>query len=236
MSHEKMDIAAAAKFLGVSDRTIRNYIKEGLLATTIRSGDRKKWLDPLEVGELKRDRDELGARAIVSRKEVLSLRAEVRRLRAEMDVVLRMLDTKSNPLHMPPSYAKDLHAACHAQIVQTGWSIEEIEPWTAVFLRIEEEDLQTIKNVTDDPRPWKPYLQLCVNMSVYVASLDAYATSLELQNLHRDLAEGRRRMRVAALIYTEMNEGVHPDLKRYALTDTPKSIRDTLLEITRRKR
>jgi excisionase family DNA binding protein len=230
-----MTLREAASYLSVSDRTVREYVKKGYLTIFRKKGDRKHWLRPLEVEEFRRDRDEAEGQSIISKRAFLEMRAEVRRLRAELDVVLRILDSKMEPLRMGKAYAKELFEVCTAQLNMTSWSLGEMEPWVEIFLRVDEEDFRTVAQAVDVQRPWKPFLQLCSAMAVSTVTNPQYETSLQLQGLHRQLAEGRRRLRISAMIYSEMYGAVDSDLDRYS-KGIPGTVTDSLQKILGKKR
>jgi excisionase family DNA binding protein len=234
MAQKGMSIKEAAARMGVSDRTLRTYIRKGYLSTTKIRGDRKLYLDPLEVEEFRRDKEEARGKSIVTKAEFLLMRASIRRLQAQMGVVLRILDAKNDPLRFSLEYSRDLFAVCLAQLHNSAWSVEELEPWVEVFLRMDELDIETIARATKEERPWKPFLQLCVSMSAYVGAHAEYPNSLELQSMHRELAEGRRRLRVSALVYAEMYGDADKDIRRYALADSPSTLTDTIRAQLRR--
>lgn len=223
----------AARRLGISTRTLREYVKSGYLSI-VKQGNHKR-LDPLEVEEFRKARQETG-KGIVARKEVLELRARLRRLETDMAAVLRVLDTRDAPLRMGAGYAQELHAACAQQLALGTWKPVEIEPWIEIFLRVDEDDFQAISEATSDRKPWKAFMSLCVAMSAAVVGYPDYTTSLELQGIHRRLAEGRRRMRVAALCHAEMHGSLDTDVRRLVLSDMPVSVSDTLSAVLQRKR
>jgi excisionase family DNA binding protein len=231
-----MTVKEAATYLGVSIRTIRTYVESGYLATYKFARDRKHYLDALQIEEFRKDREEVSGGTIISRKDFLQMKAEVRRLRAELDVVLQILDTKMEPLHLTSAYALELLPICRQQLHQSKWELAEIEPWLGIFLRVNEDDFKTLADATKDIKPWKPFLQLCMAMTIFVANHPTYSTSLEMQAIHRQLAEGRRRLRISALIYSETYSGMDQDLSRYAFADAPGSVADTLTKVLRHKK
>lgn len=235
MAEKGMLLKDAAAHLGVSERTVREYCKKGFLTFFRKRGDRRHWLLPLEVEEFRRDRDEAEGKSLITKKAFLEMRAEVRRLRAELDVVLRILDAKANPLRMGPTYAAELFSVCTSQLQSSSWSLAEMEPWVEIFLRVDEEDFRTVAEAVESRRPWKPFLQLCSAMAVAAVTHPSYETSLELQSIHRQLAEGRRRLRVASLIYSEMYASIDADLERYT-KGIPGSVTDSLEKILKGKK
>jgi len=224
-----MTVEEAARHLGVSTRSVRKYIAQGLLSTRRADGSRRKWLVPDEVEELRKDKHDSTKRVpAVQRREVLETRAVLRRLRAEMDVVLRVLDMHEEPLRLDAGNAATLHEAALHEIKSTAWTLAELQQWADVLLRLNEEDLVVVA-VTAGTRPWSAFLRLCVDMIVYVYEQPSYKTDLELQLLHRKLTEARRRLRVTALCYDDMyNREQDKELKRAALLDSPSSVREAL--------
>lgn len=203
-----MSVADAAKFLSVSERTIRNYINKGLLSK--RKEGRKAMVVSSEVISLKQDMD--STLPLVSREEMLRHRAKIRRLESHMEVVLRMLDAKDAPLNLSPSYSKELYTYAVDHLKKGSWSPEEIQPWTEIFDRLNEDDFEIMSKSAEDLHPWRVFLKLCTAMMGCVVSLSDYSTSLDLQNLHRVLAESRRRLRVSAFIYGEMLGALTPEI------------------------
>lgn len=227
MSTDRMTYATAAKHLGITERSVRNYVRQGFLQAKSISGTRSKFLSPTEVEELRVLRSEQAGAGPISRKEILLLTAKVRRLEYSMATVLRLLDAKDAPLRMSPSYAKELHAACLSQLSRTGWKTQEIAPWSEIFLRVDEDDLSVVAKATDDPKPWVLLLRLCAAMTESVVADKNYQTSLDLQDAHRSLAEGRRRLRASAIIY-EGAKGYSAEYAPLLAHEAPLSIVDVL--------
>ena len=227
MSTDRMTYATAAKHLGITERSVRNYVRRGFLQAKSISGIRGKFLLPEEVEELRVLRAEQQGAGPVSRQEVLLLSSKIKRLEYSVATVLHLLDAKDAPLCMTPAYAKELHAACLLQVQRTGWSAEELSPWTEVFLRVDEDDLETIAAATGDSKPWVLLLRICLAMTTSAVSSKEYSTSVTLQDLHRSLSEGRRRMRAAAVVF-EGRRSHAPEIARLIEKDAPLSVVDVL--------
>ena len=224
MTNHTMKIPEAARLLGVTDRTVRNYIKKGLLSRQRKS--RTPLLDPVEVEELRLDLQSTSP--VLSRRAFIQLRSKVRRLESHMEVVLRVLDTKSQPLGLSSPYAKDLYGLALEHLKKSSWEVAEIKPWVEIFERVDEGDFETTAIATEDPKAWLVFLRLNVGMTAHIVKDPSYASSIDLQTLHRMLSEGRRRMRISAFIYAEMTSRVEEDLARYGFAEAPKSSVDTL--------
>jgi len=234
MATERFTLAEAARHLGRTERTIRSYCKSGILTVYRLPKDRRHYLDPAEVEELRVELEK-GSSVAVSRAEFATLTGQVKRIRNTLDVVLRVLDARDAPLSMTKDYGEQLYVLCLEHIRQGQWTPEEIEPWTEIFLRMSEEDLGVIQSVTEDPKPWVPFLRLVTAMSASVAKSESYASSLRLQGLHRQLAESRRRLRASALIYAEVRGYTDPSLDKYREYEIPSSISDLRGGLLRRK-
>jgi DNA-binding transcriptional MerR regulator len=238
MAEAAMSVEEAARHLGVTHRSVRSYIAQGLLSTTKSPNSRRKWLQPLEVEELRKDRLRQTVRTPLERRgEVLELKAALRRLRSEMDVVLRVLDMHEVPLRLDVPTARSIHEAATADLLKTGWTVDALAQWAELFVQLNEEDLAVVAAAVPGARPWSVFLRLCIALIVYTHEHPSYKTDLDLQMMHRRLTEGRRRLRVAALCYDDLyNADPDRELKRASLLDSPASIRESLLSRVRRKK
>lgn len=235
MGTHLISLQMAANLLGVTTRSLHTYVQKGLIS--FQRVGRSHQFDAVEVEELRKALQETGKRTVISPKEFALLQSRLTRVEAELSVVLRILDAKNDPLRMNNAYARDLFGAASAQLQVGQWTHAEMQPWSEIFLRIDETDFRTIAEAVDDSKPWKLFLRLCVAMTACVCALDSYLTSIELQELHRRLVEGRRRMRVAALIYSDLYlSDMDADLRRYALADAPSSVLDTVNAVLKRRK
>ena len=220
-----MTAQEAARHLQCCARTVARYASDGLL-TKVKYG-RRIMYRPLEVEELRRDRTSHTPRTRGSRKEILELRAQVRKLQAEMEVVLRILDARVTPLNLTATTARQLHESAAQTLGRTSFSLEELEAWAEIFMSLTEESFHIMAEAVEDGRACVLLMKLCIAQVAHVATREDYETSLRVQKVHRTLVEGRRRLRVSALCYTEMY-GVIRDPHLQPPTNTPRSIHDEL--------
>lgn len=206
-----MTIAEAARVLGLSERTIRNYISSGQLSSS-RVG-RTRYLDPEEVHELKTegmlDRPKLA--------EIRTLRARVRRLEAEMAVVRRVLDLRNARLGMDVEYAKALVGHLRDQLGRPAgsYTLREMESWADIFARADEQDLKIFEEAGFESA-WIELLRLSSRMISEVVALEDYSNSLAAQEVHKLLADARRRLRISCFIYRELKGALPPELREGA--------------------
>lgn len=204
MSTDLLTYAEAGRHIGITERSIRNYVRRGFLSAKTKPGSRSKYVSAAEVEELRTLKSEQAGRP-VSRQEILLLSAKLSKLEYVVQTLLTLLDAKTVPLGISEEYGKQLLLAATEQLRRTNWEVEEIAPWLEVFLRIDEEDFSVLRRCTESQTPWVPFIRLCVSMTESVVATPAYSTSLSLQNTHRQLAEARRRLRASAIIF----EGQH---------------------------
>lgn len=191
-------IDEAARYLGVTTRTISTYISQGIITYHKKQGSNRKYIRAEDLEDLK----EATASGEFSIKKFRELRARVKRLEANMGVLMRILDTNQLPLGLTEEEAKELFEAA-VMTLDSPLSIEHVEAWLPLFMRLTENDFRSVEEVLSTKEPWKPFLDLCVSMIVYLVGSKEYATSLHLQRLHQELAEGRRRLRLSALLLIE---------------------------------
>lgn len=237
LSGDLMTVEQAAQHLAVSTRTVRTYIKDGWLVAVKTQGSRRKWLRSDDVSQLRLDKQQAteGGRSL--RQELLELKARTRRLEAQMTAIMAILDSQDKPLRLQTKEAKDIYGACLGHLHQTEWEFAQISAWVQIFSRLTEDDLQVMREATDDTKPWVPFLRLVMHMTAFVADHPTYTTNLELQTLHRELAEARRRLRVSAFCYADLHSyDMNSVIRTTALADTPESIRDTLSSVLRKRK
>lgn len=233
MAENDMTIREVADLLQVTERTIRNYVIEGFLGYHKVQGKRGKMFDPMEVQQLREELETSGQRTLVSRKEIRQALSRLTRLESQMQVVLRMLDAKNEPLGLNPEQAAALYETAYRDLGKGKWDLDEINAWVDIFLRLTEEDFNEM--TTQDSKPWRIILKLCIAMTALVVKHREYETSLERQQTHKLLAEGRRRLRVAALCFTELYGELDINIRRLALSDSPGSLRDSMADRLKRK-
>ena len=178
-------------------------MSEGFLSFARKPNSNRKWLSAVEVEEFRKDRLEHTRSGKGMRAELARQRTEIRRLRAELDAVMRILDAKNEPLNIKPQLAQELYDTCLLQLRQKSWSASEIASWTRVFMRLTEIDFEVMARPTEDDKPWVPFMQLCTRMILCLTDSPEYRSSLDLQSLHREIAEARRRLRLSAVCYAE---------------------------------
>lgn len=206
MSTTILTYKEAANHVGLTERSIRNYVRRGFLTPQRVSGSRQKFLLAADVEELRTLRQEQAGKP-VSRQEILLLNSRVAKLEYALQTVLTLLDAKTVPLGITAEYGEQLYRAAIDQLKLTAWSVDEILPWVDIFLRIDEHDFIVIRDATKVAVPWTPFIRLCVGMAESVVRAKNYETSLVAQDCHRQLAESRRRLRAAIVVYDGLHNG-----------------------------
>ena len=222
-----MNRQEAANFLKVSERTISNYQKQGLL-TTIKKG-RTLLFNITELETLRDLKIKVGAGQLIPKKEILQLQARVSRLESQMRVINMMLDSKSGNLNLSHKDAQELYAqlvhsiSSYKDLAQTS-----IESWIEIFYQVDENTISTLSISNSDPDCWKKLLDLCNLFIDKTVSDNNYESSINLQSRHKGLCEARRRLRVSSVIYLEMEGRVASAVAQVAPKFSPNSLLEEL--------
>ena len=181
---------AAAKILERGCRTVELYAKRGILSK-VRKG-RRVFFFRDEVARLKDHMDE-GNGATVSKEEFSQLQLRLRKLEAEMSLVLRMLEARR---HIPMSDSELLALYNKAQQeVESEYSLDDLLRWYQVFDNLTDEDLSRVANLAHTSRPWYPFHRLCCDMVTWLHDHPHFSVTLDMQRAHALLLRARRTMR-----------------------------------------
>ena len=174
----------AAALLQKSPRTIANYLSKGL----VRFEYRGKVAYLLEEDVLRLDKGRKDPASYPLNRDTFErMQVELDALKAQMAVVLRILNLRHMELTLTPVEYKNLYDGAN-QLAAEGWPPHVEEQWSDVFLRLRVEDFEKIEPLVEDPHPWRAFLRL--------------ATSMHLRpwdkNLREIFAEGRKRLEQVA--------------------------------------
>ena len=160
---EYLTIADTAKELGVTERTVRNYIRHGYLSTVRTKKNtqlvsRKDLRKMIEAKKGKR----YNHGATINRVNLLE--AEYAILRKQMNVLLRMNDMwdETESLNMKPRELAALHEQAY-ELLKNTWSPADEEYWVEFFIRLKMHDLDAMSELVEE-HPWRPFYALCQAM------------------------------------------------------------------------
>lgn len=174
----------AAALLDVSLNTIARYMSKGLVRFEYRS--KVAYIPEEDLLRLDRGRKD-PAGVPLNQFTFQAMRVEIDSLRAQMAVVLKILNLRHMELSYTPAEYKNLYDGVN-QLSSEGWPPHLEEQYSDLFLRIRIEDLEKIEPLVEDPHPWRPFLRL--------------ATSMHLRpwdkNLREIFAEGKKRLEQVA--------------------------------------
>lgn len=157
-----MTTQQAARYLGVSMRTIYRYTTKGLLEAKCEG--RKLFVAEEDVIKLKKGRRDMLSNPI-QRDILAKLQAEVQTLKTQMATVMRLLNVRYEPLDMTLPEC-DLFYKAADQYSTEGWPPHIEEQWAEYFVRLKIEDLEKIELAVNDPHPWRPLLRLAATMHI----------------------------------------------------------------------
>jgi hypothetical protein len=214
MGSRSYDQEAAARRLGVTVRSLRNYVTRGLLRREVENG---KPIYPAEdVDQLALDmgRDH----PPMNRANFCRLMSRLERLERDMSVVRKMLDLRTEPLRPPPSDCQGLLTAARMLLMSSApWKADEMLGWADIFGSMDEEALKMVAEASGDPSSWETFFRLNLAMLRQVTSTEGFKANLELQTLFMRLDAGRKQLRGAVLMLLELGGTPLPGVKLASL-------------------
>jgi hypothetical protein len=134
-----------------------------------------------------------GTGATVSKEEFSRLQLRLKKLEAEMSLVLRMLEARR---HIPMSDSELLALYNRAkQEVESEYSLDTLLSWYQVFDNLTDEDMSRVGVLAQTSRPWYPFHHLCCEMIGWVYGHPHFPASLDMQRAHSFLLRARRTLR-----------------------------------------
>lgn len=194
----------AAEHLGVTYRTIVNYLKKGVLRKVKVEKGKRVHIPMEDVEALAVD---MGNNfPPLNKKTLFRLLAQVQRLERDVLVLKRMNAIVDAPLRPAPREAMGLYDAAVAALKAGAWRTEEVATWADLFDRMDEIFFDSLKAQSIE-EPWRPFYDLCLAQMHQVSSTETFERDLDLQHLHKRLAEGAKLLRRIILVWIEMGNG-----------------------------
>jgi excisionase family DNA binding protein len=155
----------AAKRLGTSERTIFRLLDRGLLRPA-KEGRRIGVLeaDVVLYAQAKNTATE-DRPAAPDREACDLLMARVRALEVRLGIVERILNIHHPPLGLTACELVGLYKTV-ADYAEVGWSPHVEQMLADTFLRLMYEDLVQLRELVDDPLPWRPFLKLASTLKL----------------------------------------------------------------------
>lgn len=156
------------------------------------------------------DPDELARR-------VLILESTVARLTESVNLVYQVNEMSSSRFEgMDDGDLLMLSENISSELVEEEWSIARLLSCCEVFLRLSELEIERLNEITEEDHAWKPFYELCLQQSRYVAEHEDLDTDLDLQRCRDLLAQGRRNLRGLAVLFIELSHQDGPSHKLIA--------------------
>ena len=197
----RVDVKAAAKFLGVCPRTIYRHAKTGSLPSSRRKG--KIWFDleDLEMFQELPSESPTSPAAVLSAFEVRLKKVEgrlgflayvtgvdVTGLRDVTDAQLVQLKREAERFCLMPPRTVPL---------------EQVHRWAETFLKISEVEMERLGRMLQERRPWAAFHRLCLSMMEDLRRRKGFSSHDKMQETYRLLERGRRSLGQAIVITTE---------------------------------
>lgn len=200
MDEKYLTLQEAAVALQVHKQTLSNYISRGVLKCHKKKGSNRKWVakdDVLAFADARDNCDDFNVR------NFRILQGHVRRLESQVNSLCRLLDTESLPLGLDQGELFDFYTVIDELSNCIKIPIEAVRDLIPLLMRLEEDDLRVLE-LTGVASPWAAFITVARKSLKSIVGDPEYKRSIELQELHREMAECRRRVRQATYIYATM--------------------------------
>jgi hypothetical protein len=163
----------AAKFLGVTERTINNYITKGYLKQEITEEDLK---------QLKSATNSLIPFNKISFNKLL---LQVEKQERELNIIKRVLNLYNEPHHLNDKTILAIYDMAEVNKIKY-WPDDWQFQWADFISRLTEKDLDQLEKLSSDKHPWLKFYKLCssieeMNLSPEINSLYKFAIHHVLQ-------------------------------------------------------
>jgi excisionase family DNA binding protein len=150
----------AADALGVTIRSVREYIRSGKLAS--RKDGHHTLVSRTDVKDMI-EAKKRGRGVAVNAMTVARLTAKVEVMEKQLETVMRLLDIRYEPLELNDEDMGSLYLMAE-HYTKTPWAPHEEAMWSDVFVRLRIEDIERMVEVVGDPDPWRPLYALAKAM------------------------------------------------------------------------
>lgn len=202
---EAVDVESAAKLLGVSPRSVRNYVDRGILR---RLGDGSKILVSLQdiyaaASTLSHCFDFTAIARAALRALVSASRAERRLDRLEL-----LLGVDSFVLGTEEQDVMELYKKCRDLLTDFTEDMKaaDVLEWSRFFAGVTEEYLELVEMYTGDQEPWVPYMEAAQKL-YDSAPRDTFRQRRDLEVAYAYVSASRLHLRQVAYFYIRRHHG-----------------------------
>lgn len=196
---EVMDVTAAAKMLGVSEQSVRNYVDRGILR---RLGEGNKILISLQdvasaSSLLARCFDFVYVARTALKALVSSTRAERRLERVEM-----LLGIDATVLSVEEDEVLAFYKRCKDTLLDYTEDLRaaDVLDWAYRLAAVTEEYLHLVTFYTGEEEPWVPFMEVAQKLAES-APKDKFTRHKDLEIAYAYVASSRRHLRQVAYFY-----------------------------------
>jgi hypothetical protein len=196
-------IPRAALILRKDQKTIRKWLKDGLLPSLIVDGQPKT--EAKVVYEV-RDLIDQGKNLRKPYERVALLESRINRMERVIKSLLRLNGAGITTAisHLSDRDISKLYTEANKDRAKKNWGEVTIRKWTSVFMQITETDLTRIELIKKVESPWRVFLELCNLMIDYWRG--KYTEDPRYFELAYLLEESRKNLRASILIYIKDRE------------------------------
>ena len=199
---EWVDEKAAAEILNCT----RNHIRKLAMAGTVRSqpGVNGLVLRKQDVEEIL----DLHGNAEMSeadmRKRIVLLEQSTKRLHDALDLMYKANGLSSLGLGLDDDHLVSLSESVRSERGAQEWPVARLLSSCEVYIGLNEDDVDRLNSLLDIDDAWRPFLELCLVQSRYVATHPNLGSDFNLQQCRYLFAMARKNLREIAVVFIEL--------------------------------
>jgi hypothetical protein len=215
---EGLTAAEAAEILTVSTQRVYQMNREGLIHAVgkIRGGLRFATEEICALAEERQKNGSLGLPRLHAR--VIQLGAKMHATERHLQSIDRVLGLSLPNIGYDEADMKSLYFKAQQALVEPTLNLDQVREWSQVFLALHEEFFELLERYTDDPEPWRLFLNLGVKMSKDCPLLTE-AHNDERSFTKKELDMARRNLRAALWLYITNHRGQRAANEEFPETD-----------------
>ena len=202
-------INEAARILGKSSRTIKNYTRSGTLRyRKFRGQGKSHWIRKDEVEALKEILEENGGGICELRELLRSIKVRLHAMDRRLDFLMYVNGLDVSVLRDAPdedliSLYDEVCAYLKMPRTEGRKKIPHMQRWAQVLMQVTEVEMERLVGPTQNVTPWVPFYKLCRMLMKETKARKGFAFIETLQFTYRMLDKARQQLGQSIVVFTE---------------------------------
>jgi hypothetical protein len=204
---EYLSVTEASSFLGKCNKTVRSYIRSGILrARRFRGQGRTLWVKQDDVKALKEMGDN-EVRTVDVWNLLKAIKLRLHSMESKLNFLMRingldvsaLRDAKTPVLVGAYDEVEEFLDLNSHEVPR-----EQMEEWAKLFLQFTELEYQRLIGPTMNDQPWKPFHFLCAHLMRTLRRKKGFGANEKMQQTYRLLDKARKHIAQSAMVFEEV--------------------------------